>query len=700
MAKIPKDKNWQVYCKDRATEAEVEKWEQEFPDHNVGLCMGFEVRPGWAIVGVDIDEPDYQEKVERAIGALVSGKRGAKGATWFALAPHGTKSRSIKMTKALGGKTLVDFLAVGKQTVIPPSIHPNSGEPYYWLGTPLTDFPVDLLPKVNDGLILELQAIATGKDQYFNGGVVGAEGLETEIDGINNMIWAGDGGGGTTHDARLGCIAHMVGTGWTEEDAVERLNRAMREAVERGAADQEPDWDRVHRDHEKMFRGAVDKGFGDKKEKAKSKANPPERTLADWAVQHYAPIVFTKGVFRKYVDGHWPEIRPELIKKAMLEISMAIKNSDVNNAIQVMATLLDDPDFGAKSVTKVCLQNGTIDVMTGKMEQHDPDHQCIHQMDFDWDGEALCPVYDKFIDWMFKGGEKEIAAWDEFAGLSLVPEHKYQKMMYLLGPGANGKSTLAYLVMSVHPDSAVSTVPITSLDDERHRTSLVGAYLNVSTEQSRLNTVADAVFKQIVGGDPVSIRLLFQEVQNKVVLPARLLCLANELPATNDSSFAMRRRMIILDCPNIISDEDKDPDLIDKLKAERPAILRRWIEAFRRLRERGKFDEPESSAQAVESYLRENDSVAQWMDMKTVPQPAADVATWPSLEDTYMEYQEYAKTMGYRNPYTMPIFKAKLKNLGVKISRTEFQVGNVISIVEQIGLRYVNASDHKMAARL
>ena len=68
--------------------------------------------------------------------------------------------------------------------------------------------------------------------------------------------------------------------------------------------------------------------------------------------------------------------------------------------------------------------------------------------------------------------------------------------------------------------------------------------MNISTEQSRINSITDNVFKQIVGGDPISVRKLFKEAKNNVILKARFLCLANELPSLQDSSYAIKRRLI------------------------------------------------------------------------------------------------------------------------------------------------------------
>lgn len=55
---------------------------------------------------------------------------------------------------------LVDLLAEGIQTVLPPSIHPDTNEPYYWWGDfTLRDTPLSELPELPDDIADRLAAV-------------------------------------------------------------------------------------------------------------------------------------------------------------------------------------------------------------------------------------------------------------------------------------------------------------------------------------------------------------------------------------------------------------------------------------------------------------------------------------------------------------------------------------------------------------
>ena len=51
----------------------------------------------------------------------------------------------------------MDLLAYGRQTVLPPTIHPDTGRPYAWIDEgSLVDTPLDQLPELPDDIAARL----------------------------------------------------------------------------------------------------------------------------------------------------------------------------------------------------------------------------------------------------------------------------------------------------------------------------------------------------------------------------------------------------------------------------------------------------------------------------------------------------------------------------------------------------------------
>jgi hypothetical protein len=96
-------------------------------DTGIGILTG---PPSHGAVGVDIDTDD-PAIVAAIVGVLpetFTGKRGTKGETLFYYGPAIAVSKRWR----IDGKTIVELLGPGRQTVLPPTLHEDTGLPYEW----------------------------------------------------------------------------------------------------------------------------------------------------------------------------------------------------------------------------------------------------------------------------------------------------------------------------------------------------------------------------------------------------------------------------------------------------------------------------------------------------------------------------------------------------------------------------------------
>ena len=137
-------RGWSAYCTSRPTDRYVDLW-SKWPNAGVGVACG------GGLVMVDIDLDDAVEAVVMALPATPVSKRGAKGLTLcFRGDTSKIKSRAFKSKDKIG---LCDLLSDGKQSVMPPSIHPKTGLPYvYTTARTLLDTPLHELPELPDNV--------------------------------------------------------------------------------------------------------------------------------------------------------------------------------------------------------------------------------------------------------------------------------------------------------------------------------------------------------------------------------------------------------------------------------------------------------------------------------------------------------------------------------------------------------------------
>src|SRR5262249_31761299 len=90
---------------------------------------GIGVRLGNGVVGIDYDDEDAALRVSDALGDSFVCKTGAKAWTAFYRASFPVPSENFVDEN---DKLALQVLSAGRQTVIPPSIHPDTQQPYRW----------------------------------------------------------------------------------------------------------------------------------------------------------------------------------------------------------------------------------------------------------------------------------------------------------------------------------------------------------------------------------------------------------------------------------------------------------------------------------------------------------------------------------------------------------------------------------------
>lgn len=137
-------KDWSRYCAALPTGFNVTLW-SKWPEANVGVAMGR------GVLAFDIDQDFLIDPIKAVLPPCIVAKRGRKGETLFfrgdtsAIRSRGFKRLRPGSADPRDREGMMDLIADGKQTVVPPSIHPDTAAPYVWttertlLDTPSAD---------------------------------------------------------------------------------------------------------------------------------------------------------------------------------------------------------------------------------------------------------------------------------------------------------------------------------------------------------------------------------------------------------------------------------------------------------------------------------------------------------------------------------------------------------------------------------
>ena len=122
--KAPILNDWTKYGTTQPTATEQQVWLQNYPDHNMGLPFGS--ASGLCAIDIDTEDEDLIAAILDILPPTPWTRVGAKG---MGLIYKWSGQRNFKLRGEEGGMIL-EFLGMGNQMVVPPSIHPDTKKPY------------------------------------------------------------------------------------------------------------------------------------------------------------------------------------------------------------------------------------------------------------------------------------------------------------------------------------------------------------------------------------------------------------------------------------------------------------------------------------------------------------------------------------------------------------------------------------------
>lgn len=127
-----------------------------------------------------------------------------------------------------------------------------------------------------------------------------------------------------------------------------------------------------------------------------------------------------------------------------------------------------------------------------------------------------------------------------------------------------------------------------------------------------MKSFAEGILKAFVSGDH-----MFFDPKHRPAFTAKataeVLIGTNQLPPINDKSNGVWRRASVLPFPVTIEAQQRNPHLDRQLYGELSGIFRWAVGGLLKLRERGHFEEPQSSRSALERYRNDSSPVRMFL---------------------------------------------------------------------------------------
>ena len=307
-----------------------------------------------------------------------------------------------------------------------------------------------------------------------------------------------------------------------------------------------------------------------------------------------------------YFDGRiWVECDDAVLKQS-LRVALAEKSLDAVNCRTIqrdwakVQTLVFNEAYSGAKLNRLVLNKALVGFRNGVWDFTDVDNPVYHpfsdQMDvlsllpYDYDPKAMCPTWESFLSSVLTRSQRELL--QKFLGLGIVDRkmmaRKVESTLWLVGPGANGKSVIFDVVLGVYGRENVSSVGLKALiggnGDARARFigEVVGKIFNYCTEiqADTIGCSADA-FKSLCSGEPQIVKRLYKDVDTAYDIPY-LIFNMNQKPVFRNLDDAVMRRLLFIKFKTTVRDVDRNPNLSSELAAEYSGIRNWMIEGYRK----------------------------------------------------------------------------------------------------------------------
>jgi putative DNA primase/helicase len=347
--------------------------------------------------------------------------------------------------------------------------------------------------------------------------------------------------------------------------------------------------------------------------------------------------------------AYWKELPEEIIKdflgKAAKRLSVHALEAqyyEFKDKLykQFLSSAYFEPIKQRSDIVLVNGRNGTFEISKDfqTLREFRAKDFLTYQLPFEFDETAACPMFQKYLDEVLP--EKELQnILAEFSGYVFTKGLKMEKALLPYGGGANGKSVYFEIINALLGRENISNFSLSDLLIPHNRALIAYKLLNYGSEINA-STTKDIV-KNLISGEPIQACLKYQNAFTMENY-AKLAFNCNELPKDFDHSNAYFRRLLIIPFRVTIPEEKQDKALADKIiKSELAGVFNWIIDGLKRLLKAEKFTNSDIVKNTLESYKRESDSVACFVDEHSE-------IVGLSLKAAYADYRSYCLDCGYK----------------------------------------------------
>ncbi|WP_337063718.1 DNA primase family protein [Raoultella ornithinolytica] len=400
-------------------------------------------------------------------------------------------------------------------------------------------------------------------------------------------------------------------------------------------------------------------------------------TRGELLAQYYGNVCLKAdgNMVYRYTGQGWEHIADAELRRQLSQIfkdnGVPFTPYEIRSAIEAMGMLL--PLMGETPRNLIGFANGVYDLEAQQFRPHRPGDWLTGHNGVEYTqpvkGETLKNNAPNFWRWLHHsaGGDRDKMGRIK-AALYMVLANRYDWQLFIevTGAGGSGKSVFTGIARMLTGELHATSGTMEDMDTARERASFVGKSLITLPDQATYTGSGPGI-KAITGGDVVRIDPKHEKPFHTIIR-AVVIATNNEPMRFTERQGGISRRRVIFPFNQEVPEAERDPHLLDKIKAELPVIVRGLLMDF------------EQASTAKTLLIAQRDS-AEALQVKNDNDPMYGFCSFllglPNPDGMYMgngrmgrapriylyhAYLEYLEAHGYQRTPTLNKFSGELRD--------------------------------------
>lgn len=389
------------------------------------------------------------------------------------------------------------------------------------------------------------------------------------------------------------------------------------------------------------------------------------RVARDFAKYKGSEFLFVHGIGWHHWDGcRWAADETGETRRALIDVlekQWATSVGDVARATELKACMSASGQNGVLDIASVLpefsaaakemdadpyllnVANGTLDLRTGELREHDPADRITKVTRAAYDQQADTAEWEAFLARVLP--DVDVRDYlQRFTGLALLGIVREHILGIATGTGANGKGTYygaVQFALGDYSHVAESDLFMTIKSNANAASPAVlglrGVRYAVCSETEEGQHLAAALMKNLTGGDSITARALYGRPITFDPSHTALM-VTNHLPKVKGDDAALWRRIRVIPFDVVIPEPERDTELPERLRLSADAVLAWALAGLRDYLDSG-MQTPAAVERRTSQYRTDSDDLARFVESELVDQHDG----WISRSDVWKAWESFAR---------------------------------------------------------